>query len=350
MTALARAASNIKDIKEKYGPEAVWGIASPRLTNEEHLAFASLFSSLGEGNVILSSGVGNTAIVGIREVMGEGYSRPLTCIDKSDLIIVIGSDLTETNPFLANRISRTARLKESRSVVINPRKIELCKSSWRWLAPKPGTEALLLTWIGKRVGASLKSASTADWLKALDEKQLESLTGVSGRLIEEVASAISEAERPCIVVGDDYSYGDNRSLGVAAANLLILTRKADTEGSGLFPVLDESNSWGAVAIHKDARDIRALYQAIKEGRVKALYVAGEDPIGDWPGGWGEVLRTLEFLIVQDSNMTKTAEAADVVLNSQAFAEMDGTYWTIKEMQGELRDPLNHLETPGRDLR
>src|SRR4030067_788174 len=166
--ALARAASNIKDTKEKYGPEAVWGIASPRLTNEEHLALASLFSSMGGGgNVILSSGVGNTAISGVREVMGEGYSIPLTYIDNSDLIIVIGSDLTETNPFLANRISRTARLKESRSVVINPRKIELCKSSWRWLAPKPGTEAALLTWIGKRVGAGLKSASTADWLNAL---------------------------------------------------------------------------------------------------------------------------------------------------------------------------------------
>ncbi|MBI4745602.1 MAG: molybdopterin-dependent oxidoreductase [Deltaproteobacteria bacterium] len=137
--ALERAASNIKDIKEKYGTEAIWGIASPRLTNEEHLAFASLFSSLGEGNVILSSGVGNTAASGVREVMGEGYSIPLSYIENSDLIIVIGSDLTETNPFLANRISRTARLKESRSVVINPRKIELCKSSWRWLAPKPGT-------------------------------------------------------------------------------------------------------------------------------------------------------------------------------------------------------------------
>ncbi len=332
--ALARAASNIKDTKEKYGPEAVWGIASPRLTNEEHLALASLFSSMGGGgNVILSSGVGNTAISGVREVMGEGYSIPLTYIDNSDLIIVIGSDLTETNPFLANRISRTARLKESRSVVINPRKIELSKSSWRWLAPKPRTEAALLTWIGKRVGAGLKSASTADWLNALNEKQLESLTGVSARLIEEVASAISKCDRPCIVVGDDYSYIDNRSLGVAASNLLILAGKADMKGSGLFPVLDESNSWGAVAIHKDARDIRALYTAIKEGRVKALYVAGEDPIGDWPSGWGEALRTLEFLIVQDSNMTKTAEAAHVVLPSQTFAEMDGTYL---DYQGNAR--------------
>jgi len=131
----------------------------------------------------------------------------------------------------------------------------------------------------------------------------------------------------------DYSYSDNRSLGVAASNLLILMGKADTEASGLFPVLDESNSWGAVAIHNDARDIRALYAAIKEGRVKALYVAGEDPIGDWPTGWEEALRTLEFLIVQDSNMTKTAEAAHVVLPSQTFAEMDGTYL---DYQGNAR--------------
>ena len=334
-----RAASSIKDIKEKYGPETIWGIASPRLTNEEHLAFASLFSSMGEGNVILSSGVGNTATSGVREVMGEGYSIPLSYIDNSDLIIVIGSDLTETNPFLANRISRTARLKESRSIVINPRKIELSKSSWRWLAPKAGTEAALLTWIGKKSsefgvrGLELKPANMPDWIKGIDEKHLEEVTGVSAKLVEEAAHAILRAERPCIVVGDDYSYSDNRSLGIAAANLLILTGKADMEGSGLFPVLDESNSWGAVGIHKGARGMKALYTAIKDGSVKALYIAGEDPIGDWPTGWEEALRTLEFLIVQDSNMTKTAEAAHVVLPSQTFAEMDGTYL---DYQGKAR--------------
>lgn len=336
-----RATSGLRDIKEKYGPETIWGLASTRLTNEEHLAFDSLFSSIG-GNVVLSSCVANTAISGIREVMGEGYSRPITYIDNADFIIVTGSDLTETNPFLANRISRNARLKESRSVVINPRKIELCKSSWRWLAPRPGTETALLTWIGKRLEAVLKKGNTAEWLNALDEKQLESLTGVSARQVEEVAAAISKAERPCVVVGDDYSCSDNRSLGIAASNLLILTGKADREGTGLFHVLSESNSWGALAIHSDAKDAGALYRAIKEGRVKALYIAGEDPIGDWPGGWNETLRTLELLIVQDSNMTKTSEAADMVLPSRTFAEMDGTY---SGCQGETRIINRSLKPP-----
>lgn len=348
--ALKFAASRIKDIKERYGLDAIWGVPSPRLTNEEHVAIASLFKAVG-GKVVLSEGSGNSVLSGVREVMGEGYLRPLSLIDESDLIIAIGADLTETNPFLANRISRNARLKESKSVVINPREIELSKWAWRWVAPKPGTEAALLAWIGKRVVAGLKPATIPDWLNALDEKELGFLTGISERLIEEVARAISSADRPCIVVGDDYSYSDNRSLGIAAANLLILTGKADTEGSGLFPVLNESNGWGAVAVHKGAKDMKALYSAIKEGRIKALYVAGEDPIANWPSGWKEALKRLELLIVQDSNITKTAEAAHVVLPSLTFAEAEGTYLdhagVLRRLKASLK-PFGNAK-PGEEI-
>ncbi|MEK7851128.1 MAG: molybdopterin-dependent oxidoreductase, partial [Deltaproteobacteria bacterium] len=290
--------------------------------------------------VAMSEGSDNSTLSGVREVLGDAYLRPLSLIDESDLIIVIGADLTETNPFLANRISRTARLKESKSVVINPRKIELSKSAWRWVSPNSGTEAALLTWIGKRVGAYGNMPLLPDWIRGIDEEHLESVTGVSKKLIDEVAHAISRAGRPCIVVGDDSSHSDNRSTGIAAANLLILTGKADMEGSGLFPALNESNSWGAVTIHKDAQDKAVLYKSIKEGKVKALYISGEDTIGNWPTGWEEALKGLELLIVQDSNMTKTTEMAHLVLPSLTFAEVEGTYsdhaGTLRQLRASLK--------------
>lgn len=338
--ALTLASSKIKEIKESYGPKAIWGVPSPGLTNEEHLSFAFLFTAIG-GKVALSEGVGNTTLSGVREVMGEGYGRPLSLIDEADLVIVIGTDLTETNPFLANRVSRTARLKESKAVVINPRKIELSKSAWRWLAPRPGTEAALLTWVGKKVSKLLGNAP--EWLKGMDGNQLEAVTGVSAKIVEDVYHALLKAERPCIIVGDDLSYGDNRSLGIAAANLLILSGRLDSKGSGVFPLLYEGNSWGAIAVHKDAKDRAALYEAITGGRVKALYIAGEDPLGDWPCGWEEALKSLELLIVQDSNVTKTAEAAHIVFPSCAFAEIDGTF---SDHEGNERPVKSSLKSIG----
>ena len=346
--ALTLASSKIKEIKESYGSEAIWGVPSPGLTNEGHLSFAFLFTAIG-GKVALSDGVGNTTLSGVREVMGEGYGRSLSLIDEADLVIVIGADLTETNPFLANTVSRTARLKESKAVVINPRKVELSKSAWRWLAPKPGTEAALLTLIGKRVSERLGNAP--NWIRGIDEEHLESVTGVSKKLVEEVSHAILKAERPCIVVGDDLSYSDNRYLGIAAANLLILSGRSDSEVSGVFPVLSESNSWGAVTIHKGAKEIGSLYKGIKEGKIKALYLSGEDLIGNRSSAWEEALRSLELLIVQDSNMTRTAEIAHVVLPTLTFAEAEGTYSDNTGILRSLKASLKPLiETkPGEEI-
>lgn len=340
--AITMAAARLKGIKEKHDPGAIACVPSSRLTNEEHHSISSLFEKLG-GMVTLTEGGNNSVLSGVKEVLGEGYSRPLICIDESDLIMVVGADLTETNPFIANRISRTARLKDSRAVVVNPRKTELSKSAWRWLAPKPGTEAALMTLVAKKVGAGLKTSTAIDWLNQIDEGRLEAVTGVSAKLVDELSHAFIKAERPCIVVGDDLSYIDNRSIGIAAANLLILSGKVDSESSGVLPVLNESNSWGTISIHKIAQDRKALYSAIKEGKIKALYIIGEDPIGDWPAGWEDALKSLELLIVQDSNMTKTAEAAHIVLPSLTFAEIDGSY---SGQDGNYRtlnpSPLNPL--------
>lgn len=345
--ALTLAASKIKGIKEKYGPFAVACLPSSRLTTEEHHSISSLFAKLG-GTVALADAGNSSALSGVREVLGEGYSRPLSCIDESDLVMVVGADLTETNPFLANRISRTARLKESKAVVINPRKTELSKSAWRWLGPKPGAEAMLLTWIGKKSSedrGGVTQPLLPDWMKNIDKGRLEVVTGVSAKLVDELSDAIVKAERPCIIVGDDVSYMDNSSIGIAAANLLILSGKADSESSGVLSVLNESNSWGTISIHKNAQDRKALYGAIKEGKIKALHIIGEDPVGDWPVGWEDALKSLELLIVQDSNMTKTAEAAHIVLPSLTFAETDGTY---SDQEGNLRtlnaSPLIHPGT------
>lgn len=328
--ALSLAAAGLIKVKERYGPDAIAFIPSSRLTNEEHRLISSLSAKLGCTVVHAYSG-NNNALAGVREVLGDVYSRPLSLIDDSDFIIAVGADLTETNPFLAGRVSRAARLKESRAVVINPRKIELSRSAWRWMAPKPGTESTLLTWIGKKVSESLGGAS--DWLKVIDEGHLEEVTGVTSALVEKVARALVNAERPCIIVGDDISYGDNLSVGIAAANLLILSGKVDSEASGIFPVLYESNSWGTLSVYKNTRDRKALYKAITDGRVKALYVAEEDPAGDWSAGWEDALKSLELIIVQDSNITKTVETAHVVLPSFTFAETGGSY---TDHEGKVR--------------
>ena len=70
-----------------------------------------------------------------------------------------------------------------------------------------------------------------------------------------------------------------------------------------------------------------MIQAAQEGKLKALYVMGENPMLSEPDlnhAWAAFSR-LEMLVVQDIFLTETAGLADVVLPAACFAEKDGTF-------------------------
>ena len=74
-------------------------------------------------------------------------------------------------------------------------------------------------------------------------------------------------------------------------------------------------------------------------------------MGDWPSGWEEALNSVELLIVQDSNSTKTTSAAHVVLPSLTFAEAEGTYSDNASVLRELKATLKPLgiARPGEEI-
>jgi formate dehydrogenase major subunit len=67
--------------------------------------------------------------------------------------------------------------------------------------------------------------------------------------------------------------------------------------------------------------------AIGDGRVKGMYVMGENPAMSDPDAnhAREMLAELEHLVVQDIFLTETASLADVVLPASAFPEKTGTF-------------------------
>jgi predicted molibdopterin-dependent oxidoreductase YjgC len=62
------------------------------------------------------------------------------------------------------------------------------------------------------------------------------------------------------------------------------------------------------------------------GKIKAMYIMGENPVLSDPNQQHvvESLEKLDFLVVQDIFLTETATLADVVLPSCAFLEKEGT--------------------------
>lgn len=66
---------------------------------------------------------------------------------------------------------------------------------------------------------------------------------------------------------------------------------------------------------------------LKEKKLKAYYIFGEDPVQSDPDASEvrEALDELEFVIVQDIFMNKTALHADVILPATSWGEHEGVY-------------------------
>jgi formate dehydrogenase major subunit len=86
-------------------------------------------------------------------------------------------------------------------------------------------------------------------------------------------------------------------------------------------------AWGVKIPPKRGLHLSHMFEAMERGEFKALYVIGENP-ADAEADQNRarhLLKTLDFLVVQDVLMTSTAEMADVVFPAAAgWCESEGT--------------------------
>ena len=81
-------------------------------------------------------------------------------------------------------------------------------------------------------------------------------------------------------------------------------------------------AWGvSISPAAGLRSTEVLPAAV-EGRVKGLFICGEDPVRSDPDTAHVIraLESLEFLVVDELFLTETAKYADVVLPGRSYAE------------------------------
>ncbi len=88
-----------------------------------------------------------------------------------------------------------------------------------------------------------------------------------------------------------------------------------------------------------------MFDAAVEGKLKAMYIFGEDVAQTDPNTTHVIkaLESLEFLVCQDIFETETTKYADVILPASAFLEKDGTF-TNAERRFQLVAPA--IDPPG----
>ncbi|MCL1096826.1 formate dehydrogenase subunit alpha [Shewanella gelidii] len=391
-------ATRLTKTKADYGSHAISALSSAKATNEENFVLQKFIRNvIGTNNIDHCARLCHSSTVtGLRATVGSGaMTNDIPSIKQSDLIFILGSDTTCAHPIIASHIKNAIQERGARLMVADPKKVGIADSAELYVAQKPGTDVMLLNAIMQQIilndwhDLDYINARTQGFAALKDELLKEDyslenaaiITGVSEQDIAAMARMIGTAKKTAIYYAMGITQHTSGHDNVTTiSNLQLITGNLGIDGAGINPLRGQSNVQGAcdmgalynyypgyqktnIPEHKDAfakawkNDNLAtepgfsateMMHAVTQGKLKALYVMGENPVLSDPDQAHvlEALNQIELLIVQDIFMTETAELAHVVLPAAAFAEKRGHFTNTERRVQQLRVAM---QPPGQAL-
>jgi formate dehydrogenase major subunit len=276
-------------------------------------------------------------------------------------------------------------------VVVDPRRTSSAEWADTWLGLDVGTDIALSNTIAREIiHAGLANqtfirratSNFADYAASVEPFTLEEgerITGLPADVIRDVAHAYARADRAmiCWTLGiTEHHVGVDNVLSLI--NLALLTGHVGTYGSGLNPLRGQNNvqgggdmgaipnklagfqdlerdaeararyeaAWDCEIVPRYGWHLTQMFHAMERGELRWLYVIGENPAESEADvqRTRQLLRELEFMVVQDIFLTKTAQLADVVLpGTAAWCESEGT---VTNSERRVQRCRKALEPPG----
>lgn len=389
--ALQLISTKFNKIKQEHGPDSFGFISSSKCTNEE----AYLMQKLGRG-VIGTNNIDNCsrycqtpATLGLFRTVGYGGdSGGIKDIEMAELVIVIGSNTSESHPVLSTRIKRSHKLNGQKLIVADLRKHEMAERSDLFIQPSPGSDLVWLSAVTKYIidhgwedQSFLKERvnGLSDYVESLAPftmEYAEQATGIPQKELIQIAEMIHSADTVCALWAmgvTQHSGGSDTSTAIS--NLLLITGNYGKPGAGSYPLRGHNNVQGASDFgsmpnklpgyqNVDDHHVRKIYEenwevelpkepglnnhemvaGIHEGTLKAMYLKGEDMglVDSNINYVHEAFEKLEFFVVQDIFLSKTAQFADVVLPASPSLEKEGTFTNTERRIQRLYQVLEPL--------
>ena len=290
---------------------------------------------------------------------------------------------------LALRIKKAVR-NGATLVVADPRAIWLTKLAKRHLQLRPGSDvwlinALMNTIVTEGLVNEEYVRDKTEGFEAVKEvvlrytpEEAEKVTGVPAEAIRATAREYATERHASIF----YTLGiTEHASGVdniwSLANLVLMTGHLGYESTGLNALRGQNNvqglndsganpsylpgyqsaddpevrrkfsdAWGVETPETPGYRLDQIVSGLHDGRVKALYLIGENPAQTEPNAHhvAEGLEGCEFIVAQDIFLNDSSrDYADVVLPASSFAEKDGTFTNTERRINRVRKAL---DTPG----
>ncbi len=388
--ALDYVAHRLMEIRDRHGPDSIGILSSAKCTNEEnYLMMKFARAVVGTNNIDHCARLCHSSTVGgLAAAFGSGaMTNSISEIRDAKVLFVIGSNTTEQHPMIGmhmlDAVDRGAIL-----IVADPRRPQIAEFAHIHLRHKPGTDVALLMGIMHiivnegLVDIDFVRRRTENFdtferiLRDFHPHAVERITGVGIEEIRRVARIYAMEKRSMLF----YAMGITQHItGVdnvrACANLVMLTGHIGLPSSGINPLRGQNNVQGACDMGalpnvysgyqtvtnprarrkferawkrklplKPGLTVVEMTEAAYEGRLKALYIMGENPLLSDPdlNHVNEAMKRLDLLIVQDIFPNETMQYAHVVLPACSFAEKDGTFTNTERRVQLLRKAIEPL--------
>lgn len=304
-------------------------------------------------------------------------------------MLIIGSNTTEQHPVFGAKIRQAVLRRKVKLVVADPRKIDIAEFATLHLQQRPGTDIALLNglmniilakgWEDQKFIAE-RTEGFEDFKALIEQYTPDKVAETTGVPVEQLyeAAEILATNKPMAVI---WAMGITQHIvGVRnvmdLANLQMLLGNMGVPGGGVNPLRGQNNVQGACdmgglpnvypgyqpVVNEDARKkfeaawgvslpnkvgitVTEMIPGIIEGKIKALYILGEDPIMSDPDTEHvrHCLDECDFIVLQEIFPSETAPYADVLLPGVTFAEKTGTFTSTERRIQMVRQAV---ESPG----
>ena len=309
---------------------------------------------------------------GMQQSFGTGAAtNSVEDLKQADAIFLFGANPIKGHPVTGAKIKQ-AFMKGVTSIVVDPIKTKLADLATYFLQIRPGTNVAILNMLAHYIvmddlvnkhfieSYTEKYDEFKSHVEHLNMDELATLTGVSKELVRKAAHAYATADRAMEFHGLGVTEHFQGSKTVMLlSNLAMMTGNIGKNGVGLNPLRGQNNVQGAadmgVQPHQGAgyldvskQDIQQYFadkygiekmpatnglkipemlDAAIDGKIKALYIMGEDTIMTDPNTNHSIkaFEQVELIVVQELFMTATTEMADVVLPASSYFEKNGTF-------------------------
>lgn len=299
----------------------------------------------------------------------------------SDVMLLIGSNPEEAHPVLGMQIRRAVE-EGTHLIVVDPRDIGLAARADIHLKIRPGTNVAFANgmvhvlireglvdeeFVNERTEGF---AELAEMVKPYTPERVAEICHIDARDLVSAAKLYGNAERAAIMYCLGVAEHSTGTEGVMSlSNIALVNGKLGRRGCGVNPIRGQNNVQGACDMGAMPGDLtgyqkvanpeaRAKFEAAwgveispvtglrstevlpaaAEGRIKGLFVCGEDPVRSDPDTTHVIhaLESLEFLVVDELFLTETARYADVVLPGYSYAEKEGTFTNTERRVQRVR--------------